>query len=238
MKAWKFILGFVLIAVAVVLILEAVGVISPITSFLGEINFWQALGGIALVGSIIMVLSWKQFWMIFVPLGFLFMIFERNIAHVCGGGEDLINNWLVFGCSILLSLGFLFLIPKKRKIKHKFHGYSRGKSYVKGNRMGATSMYIDCDEFGRTEMEKYIENNLGAIEIHFENPENYAGGGILHLDNKLGAVEIHVPKNWEVRCEDVDLTLGVIDWNKNNENGPLLIIEGKVELGAVDVSRV
>lgn len=235
MKAWKIIVGVLLIAVAALLILEAVGVINPLTGIVGEISFWQAVGGISLGAGIVALLSWGQFWQIFVLLGFLFMIFERNVAYVCGAaGDDIINNWLVFGCSLLLSVGFAFIFSGRKKKK---------KAVVinkSGNKMGATSMYIDCTEFGTVETERCIQNKLGAVEVHFENPENYVGGATLWVEDLIGAIEIRVPKSWRVDCEGVDLSLGVIDWDKNGENGegPLLIIKGNVKLGAVDVERV
>ena len=40
MKAGKIVLGVLFIAAAVVLILEAVGVISPVTRVIGDITFW------------------------------------------------------------------------------------------------------------------------------------------------------------------------------------------------------
>ena len=235
MKAWKIILGIVLIAAAVLLILEAVGVVNPVSSVVGEITFWQAFGGISIAAVIVGLLSWRRLWTVFVPLGFLFMIFERNIAHVCNiEGGELINNWLVFGCSLLVSVGFMFILSGKKKQKKHL------KVSSAANKMGISTIYVDCNEFGNTELVKNIENRLGAIEIHFENPESYLGGATLFIENYLGAIEINVPKNWKVNCEGVNLTLGVIDSPSKAEqtDGPSLVIEGNVHLGAVDVNRV
>ena len=106
--------------------------------------------------------------------------------------------------------------------------------------MGISTIYVDCNEFGNTELVKNIENRLGAIEVHFENPESYLGGATLFIENYLGAIEINVPNNWKVNCEGVNLTLGVIDSPSKAEqtDGPSLVIEGNVHLGAVDVNRV
>ena len=235
MKAWKIILGVVLIAAAVLLILEAVGVIDPVSSVVGEITFWQAFGGIAVATVIVSLLSWRRLWMVFVPLGFLFMIFERNIAHVCNiEGGDIINNWLVFGCSLLVSVGFMFLSSGKRKRKKHL------KTRASTNKMGISTIYVDCDEFGNSELVKNIENRCGAIEVHFDNAERYLGGATLCIENYLGAIEINVPKGWKVNCDGVNLTLGAIDFPSKAEqtDGPTLTIEGNVHLGAVDVNRV
>ncbi|MBR6772196.1 MAG: hypothetical protein IKM29_02265 [Clostridia bacterium] len=241
MKAGKIVLGVLFIAAAVVLILEAVGVISPVTSVIGDITFWQAIGGIAVIAAGTL-LSWKHFGFVFLLIGFLFMIFERNIAYVCGmDGGDIINNWLVFGCSILLSVGFFFLTPKRKKWTGSCRSAGAGVS-VKGksNKMGAASVYIDCEEFGNTDMVRSIENKLGAIEVHFENTESYLGGGTLYIDSKIGAVEICVPKEWKVNTDDLEVSVGVIDTNcdKERADGPELIIKGRVDIGAMEISRV
>jgi len=237
MKVWKIILGLVLIATATLLILEAIGVIEPIASKVGEITFWQAFGGIILCCGIIALLSSGQFWEIFVLLGFLFMIFEKNIAYICGTENDnIMNNWLVFGCSLLLSAGFMFLIPiTNRKKKH-----SGVKVNVKCNEMGAATVYIDCNEFGNSEMVRSVQNKLGALEVYFENTENYGGGATLYIENKLGATEIYVPKNWKLKCDDLNVKLGALEVNQNDSPGdsPLLILEGQIKLGAVEVYRV
>lgn len=237
MKAWKTVLGLVLIVIAVLLILEAVGVISPVTSIIGKITFWQAFGGIFLLCGIATLLSHGQIWEIFVLLGFLFMIFEQNIAYICDmENENIISNWLVFGCSLLLSAGFMFLLPNK---KHKNHAGVKINA-VKCNEMGASTVYIDCDEFGNTEMAHSVQNKLGALEIYFENIESYRGNATLYVENKLGATEIYVPKHWKLNCDDLKVALGALetDHKREHEDGPVLFIKGDVKLGAVEIYRV
>ena len=233
MKAWKVVLGLILIICAVLLILEALGVILPVTSVVGEIGFWQAVGGILLVSGIVSLISEGEFYGIFVLLGFLFMVFERNIAYICGiDGDDIINNWLVFGCSLLLTAGFMFLIPsRKKREKHK--------STVKVNQMSGSEIYIDCAEFGSTEKEYTLNNKFGAIEVHFENVESYNGGGTLNIDSSFGAIEIQVPDNWKIDDNELVVMLGSleIDDSEHASNGPTLKLKGRVSFGAVEVER-
>ncbi len=243
MRAGKIILGLVLIAVALLLIFEAVGIIEPITSIIGEITFWQVIGGIVLVSGIVTLLSAGQFWQIFVLLGFLFMIFEKNIAYICGiEGDDVINNWLVFGCSLLLSAGFMFLIPSETRKKRKNKKQNRGHFalHVNSNEMASGVVYINCEEFGNTDMERSVKNKLGSLEVNFENAASYKGGATLHLENSIGAIEVKVPKSWRVNCDDLILVLGALEVEHEEESAdsPVLILEGRVKLGAVEVERV
>ena len=82
MKGFKIFLGLAFIAIAVLLILEAIGITVSITGVIGEISFWQIIGGIFFISGIIKLLASGEIWEIFVLLGLLFMIFERNIALV------------------------------------------------------------------------------------------------------------------------------------------------------------
>lgn len=237
MRAWKIVFGLVLIAIAMLLMLEAVGIIDPVTSIIGEITFWQAVGGIGLISGIVMLLSAGQLWLIFVPLGFLFMIFEKNIAYICGiEGGDVMHNGLVFGCSILLTTGFMFLVPIKKKKKKDKNVFVN----INSNEMGSSVVYINCEEFGNSDMERSVKNRLGALEVHFENAASYKGGATLYIENELGAIYIYIPKNWRVNCDNVNVSLGTLEVEDEDESDetPILILEGKVSLGAVEVERV
>ena len=239
MKAFKIFLGLIFIAVAVLLILEALGMAVSITGVIGEISFWQVIGGIFFISGIIKLLSSGRFWEIFVPLGFLFMTFERNIAYIAGmESDDIINNWLVFGCSLLLSAGFSFIFPggKKKKSKNKKSGIIIN---IKDNEFGSSVTYIDCEEFGNTVMEQSVKNKFGALEVRFDNVESYKGGGTLHVDNHFGAVEICVPKSWRI-IDNIEVHLGAIDLDNDGDpqDGPTLTVAGDVSLGAIDIERV
>lgn len=241
MKAFKIFLGLAFIAVAVLLILEALGIAVSITGVIGEISFWQVIGGLFLISGIFKLLVSGKFWEIFVPLGFLFMIFERNIAYIAGmESDDIINNWLVFGCSILLSAGFMFILPgrKKKKNRKNKSGISVNVN-LKDNEFGSAATYIDCEEFGNTVMEQSVKNKFGALEVRFDNVESYKGGGTLHVDNHFGAVEICVPKSWRI-IDNIDVHLGVIDLDNDGDpqDGPTLTIEGDISLGAIDIERI
>ena len=239
MKAFKIVLGLVFIAVAVLLILEALGVVVSIPGIIGEISFWQVAGGIFLVSGIIKLLTSGKFYEIFVPLGFLFMIFERNIAYIAGmESQDIINNWLVFGCSLLLSAGFMFILPGRKKKKDK-HNKSGIIINIKDNEFGSAVTYIDCEDFGNTIMAHSVKNKFGSLEVRFDNADSYKGGATLHVDNHFGAIEICVPKSWRI-IDNVDVHLGAIDLDNDGEDqdGPTLTVEGCVSLGAIDIERV
>ena len=243
MKAFKIFLGLAFIAIAVLLILEALGMAVSITSVIGDVSFWQVAGGIFLVSGIIKLLTSGNFYEVFVPLGFLFMIFERNIAYIVGmESQDIINNWLVFGCSLLLSAGFMFIFPgsKKKKRNAKKGAQRSGFCFhIKDNEFGSAVTYIDCEDFGNTIMAHSVKNKFGSLEVRFDNAESYKGGAALHVDNHFGAIEICVPKSWRI-IDHIDVHLGAIDLDNDGEDqdGPTLTIEGDISLGAIDIERI
>lgn len=234
MKGWRVFWGIMFVLIAVLLILDAVGVITPYVSMFGEVTFWQIAGGLFLLSGVVSLIKSRQAWMSFVLLGFIFMIFERNIAYMCYGNEnhDIINNWLLFGCSLLFSAGFMFLIPKKKRKKNV-------KICVNGDAEHTTSIghsekYVDCATFD----EVSFENHLGALEIRFENVEMYRGGGELDIENNLGATEIYIPSTWRLKT-DIDNSLGsveIIGEASEDENAPLITITGDNSLGSIEIN--
>ncbi len=237
MKTGKIFWGLALVILAVLLILDAVGVMAPITGGLGDITFWQVFGGACVLYAAIHLIVSRQVWMSIIFFGFLFMIFERNIAFVCGlGSANIINNWLLFGCTLLLSIGLSMIFPtrKRGKVKHR----KRGKLTFTANEnnMSHADVYIDCASF----TEEFVENNLGATEVHFDNADEYVGGGVLHIENNLGATEIYVPRAWKIES-DISNSLGSVEIEhdgKRPEGAPIIKIVGSNSLGAIEISRI
>ncbi len=230
MKAWKIFwgLGFILLAVA--LILNAIGIVPPLESVVGEISFIAIVGVLLLFSWIVERLCRGKIGEIFIPLAFIYMIIEKNIAYVCGLDDpDILHNGLVFGCAVLLQIGFSIIFSgvrrrkrKKFKVLHK----------TRESSLSSSVKYIDASDF----REEWLENDLGALSIQFENADEYHGGGVLHIDNNLGATKIYVPSSWSY-IHDIDNSLGAVnaDVDGGNPNGPQLVIKGENNLGAISI---
>lgn len=149
MKASRIIWGLLIVAAAVLLILQGVGVLGDFTSMVGELSVWRIVLAVFLLAIIIERMVKLHFDQIFVPLGFIFMLFEKNIAFLCGVDENIINNWIIFGCSLLLSIGVRFLIPRRRK-KIKI-----------SKKIKAGHVHVDINSDDRD----------GPIEVEVEEPE-------------------------------------------------------------------
>ena len=228
-------LGFILLAV--VLLLNAFGVMAPFTSAIGEVSFIAILGGILLFSYVIERLIKCKFGEIFIPLALIFILFEKNIAHLCGRADpDIINNWLLFGCACLLQLGFEILLPKRRRRSKIVEGECDGsKDHWSRSSLTSTVKYINAESF----CDEWIESNLGSCVIRFENIDKYTGGGTLHVENNLGSTVVEVPSSWKF-VHDIENSLGSVsaDIDGGNPDGPILTIRGENNLGSLSIKYV
>lgn len=232
MKTGKIFWGVGFILVAVALILDALGVLAPFTSVVGDISLLAILAALLLLSYTISKLCHGRVGEIFIPLALIFMLFEKNIAMICGLNDtNIINNWLLIGCAALLWIGFSILFPGHRH-KHRKNGHIRVKS---GSNLTSGVTYIDASRFD----EEYVENNLGSLVVRFENVNEYKGCGVLYVDNNLGSTVIEVPSSWRFAVS-IDNSLGSVSApsDAGDEDAPLLLIKGDNNLGSVSVKFV
>ena len=239
MKTGKIFWGLALILLAVLLLLDAFNVLAPLTSVIGKISVWEIVFGLILLSFVVSRICKGKWSEIFVPLAFIFMLFEENISILCNAvTPNIINNWILFLVAILLSAGVHILLHAKENhfvkvnvIDEKIQDKKRKHA---GGSLGHSTVYIDSENM----IPNHVENNLGSCSIYFENPEAYKGEGTLHVENNLGSMKIHVPSAW---CAKVNVanTLGGLTIDENhNETGPVLYICGENDLGSVSVYYV
>lgn len=239
MKTGKIFWGIALILLAVVLLLDAFHVLSPLTGLIGEISVWKIILGLLLLSFVISRLVKRKWSQIFIPLAFIFMLFEENISILCGAvTPELINNWVLFLVAVLLSAGtqILFGANKKHFTKVGVTGNTEQmkKSKHAGCSLGHSTVYIDSENM----IPNHVENDLGACSVYFENPEAYKGEGTLRVDNNLGAMKIYVPSAWCAKV-NVENNLGSITVDeKNHQTEPILYICGENDLGSITVSYI
>ncbi len=232
MKIGKLFWGLSFVLLAVALILDAVGVLAGIESSVGEISILTIVCTLLLFCITAVSISKKHFGFSVVPLGFLFMFIEKNIAFLCNiEGGDIINNWLLLGCSILLWIGIAILLPKNRRRWKVANSVTKIKNH--GN--GSSVRYIDATTLTREK----VENELGSLVVRFENEEAYPGEGELIVSNELGSMVVEVPASWRFACK-VTNTLGAVKSEKccAPADAPLLTITGDNELGSFVVKTV
>ena len=225
-------IGILFIACAVFIILDAVGVS---LGFLNGIPAWTlvmtALCAIWLINDLIKL----KISEIYFPIAFGFMFLEKHIAKWCDLDKDnIINNWLVFLCAVLLCIGTKALTPKRRW-SSKINNFKFDSTHIEKNTRGASTVYIDCND---VEDIAYVKNELGACNVYFSNVETYEGNKTLNVTNELGAMNIHVPSAWKIKTS-IKNELGTVNEPEDGSRGDLVLyIEGKNELGALKIVKI
>ena len=234
MKTWKIFWGAGFILAAAVLLLDAFGIITPFLDVVGGISAIQIVGALLLISFIVSRIIKLKFAEIFVPLALIFMIFEKNIAFYFGlESDNIINNGLLIGCAILLAIGVGILTPKRKREKiFSFKSSSGSKHYEREG--GSATTYFDCKDF----VQENICNRLGETVVHFENEDEYTGGGVLNVDNKLGETVIYVSSRWNVRVNVVSRLGATEQVGHGDKNGPTFTINGNNALGEVLIKFV
>ena len=200
MKLGKLFWGFGLILAGVLILLDALGVLSPLFGIVGRISILALIAGVLLICVIIKELTQGKIASIFIPLALLFMLFEKNVARLFDLPDtNIVSNWLLLLIALLFTIGVSLLLPRnKRSFTFTFHmndkdgedeedddhpgsGHNSASSSI-----SASTVYVDCRSFSPS----IIENNLGSCTVHFKNPDAYLGNGVLRVDNNLGAMQI------------------------------------------------
>lgn len=216
----KILIGILLILVALGIILNAVDV--PL-GFISSLAIGDAILCVALLFLMASLILDRAWFFVPVPLMLIFFFLEDNIAAWLGKSEpNLVSNWLVLGCTILIGIGLSMILGGH-------HKHTRKRDTVS---LGDKSNYIDCATFKKS----WQVLNFGNLDIYFENPDAYKGNGILHVNCRVGNMEIHVPNGWHI-VTDIKTSLGNTEVPKVNfPDGPLLTIEGRNHLGNIEIS--
>lgn len=244
--------GVALILTALLIILDAVGK----SAGLFELSVFKIIVCLLIAAWGVSELIKGRFAHIFLPLGFIFAILQRDIAGWAGhvgpvldeNGEKVIDaatglvktepklfasTWIVIVVALLLQIGFSVLLPK-RKIAldsnaNRHATVERGDGYYE-NDLGASTCYVDASKLGYYK----VENDLGKLDVYIENVETYAGNGTLEVDNNLGQTVVHIPTGWAVDNR-MTASLGSVSCSVPTTGSPMLTITGSCDLGNVSI---
>ena len=176
----------------------------------------------------------KRISHIFLPIGFIFIILQKDISIWVGrGGEKFVSVWVVILAAVLLQAGTSVLLPKKYNgdcaVGTTGGNTSTGSDYFE-NDLGSSACYVDAMRLGYYR----VENDLGKLDVYIENTNEYTGGGTIEVDNDLGQTTIHVPAGWAVDNRIV-ASLGGVSCSVPASGGPILTLVGSCDLGHVNI---
>lgn len=237
----KIVWGVLLIAVAVLVILNAAGVELGV---IGGIAFNRLLLSAVLLAVAICLAIDSTFWLIPFPLAAIFCVLEKDIARWIGSeSTNIISNWLVFGCAALMAFGIsLITSPIKRmrrKAKQKIvsglgavcYDNHNGGNSSSNSCFSSETKFIDCKSFKNY----YYYIKMGNGTVFFENADAYTGGGTLTLECSMGNIDVTVPSDWRIEA-DIKTSMGSTTLPaETDKTGPVLYINGTNKMGSINI---
>lgn len=208
-------------------ILGAVGV-----PFFEEISLGKCFLGVVLAASFLNGLFNLYAGRFFLSAAFLFMLFEGEIAKYAGMKEDnILSNWLVFFCAVLLAIGFSMLLSRFRERKKHKNFIKYGAKHLH-NRFESTVRYADS-----TVSKHVFENRMGNLDVYFDNVDRYEGGTEVLLANHMGRIVVHVPAKWCIECSVKNHT-GQVSAKRGDPEGKKIYITGTNHIGQILVETL
>ncbi|MEI6132113.1 MAG: hypothetical protein WCQ41_04740 [Bacillota bacterium] len=226
-------------------ILSAVSVIAIQTGSFAQIGIQSMLLGAFLVAIIIASLVRVNFFGIFFPIAFLYMILWQplNIMYV--------NYWFVALSALLVSIGFSIIFGKSHR------SWSKCGSGSEYNKSGFNKTIEDIDDnnpsvevkFGAAS--KYLHANalksgrfsasFGELEIFFDEVTLDPEGAAIVVECSFGKLTLNIPRSWRI-IDNTSVSLGEMINNSRPadiaEDAPQLTISGHVSLGGIEIRRV
>jgi predicted membrane protein len=163
-------------------------------------------------------------------------------------GLENYTPWPVLGIALLASIGLsLIFKPLRQKIKKPKNQFCESGNYEEVSeesgeivdchvKFGSSMKYVNSENFCRAE----LECSFGALKIYFDNAKIPSGKGEIVLDVSFAGVEIYVPREWKLILE-ADTTFGAIEEKGpkySTEEGPVVLIKGKVSFSGVDIRYI
>ena len=238
-KISKIFIGILLLLSAVALVVYGIGYEAAIF----QIPIYKLLIGAVIVAWIISKICFgstlRERLKIFLPLAFLFMVFEKEIAAWANlPNENIINNWLVILAALLANIAVIFIFPKKVLKNHSMR-FGR-QNHIQDafesndtNSFSSNTVYIDAASIKKS----YVKNSFGETTVYYQNTDLITENENLELNinNSFGETDVHIPADWVV-TNQMHCVLGEVNTRKNTGNGVRLTITGNSKFGETNIS--
>lgn len=213
---------------------------SQVTSF-DTISAVSVLATVFLSAIIISSVARMEFFGIFVPTAFLYMIYNEPL------GLPFIRPVILVTSAVLAGIGCT-LIFRKRPKKAVFANYPNNQysrpndsmndnnPYVKAS-MGSSSKYLRADALQGGQ----LTVSFGELSVYFDQVRLSPAGAEILIDCSLGALKLYIPRHWNV-VDKIGATLGEVK-NKTQQAQPVLTeppltLSGNVKLGSVEINYI
>jgi uncharacterized membrane protein len=177
----------------IIFLLSAVFVIASQTGVFGQIGVMSISATVFLIAIVISSIVYMNFFGIFIPLPFLYMIYYKHFSLTY------ISPWLLILSAVLVSIGFSIIFHSHSKHRHSkkvefSHELSEhfndaneivddNNPYAKVN-LSSSSRYLhsDCLKSG------HFISNIGVLEVYFDQVQLSPDGAKIHIDCNTGSI--------------------------------------------------
>lgn len=223
----------------ILFLLLGVFVVASQTDAFQKIGFLTYLLAALLVSLIIQSIFSRNFFGIFVPMVFIYNLFQQPLSLPS------ISIWVLLAAAVLTSIGFsiLFKVRPKNIVNIESHSFNQTKESLDDNSpyakvsFGASSKYLHGNNINKGQ---FIAS-FGALEVYFDQAQLSPEGAEIYIDCSFGAVKLFVPKTWRV-TDNLHVSLGGVDNHCKSgspaENAPHLNLVGNVQLGGVEIEYI
>lgn len=220
-------------------LVAAVFVLASQFGSFGHIGLFSILATVLLVALLIEGLIDRNFFGIFVPIAFLYMIYQQPLHLV------VISIWLLLLAAVLASTGLSMIFHKHPHYhchdKHEefyqtTENIDDNNPYAKVS-FGSSSKYLhgDCIKTGQ------FTSSFGALEVFFDQAQLNPEGAEIFLDCSFATIKLYIPRHWIIR-DNVRASLGSVEndvrLNQPAENAPRLTLSGTVQFGSVEIHYI
>ena len=231
-------MGLLFIAIAVVMMLSALG-------FMPDIPWFKLLCGIAIGSWTIKALVDRDFFGMFTSASIIAWIFEEEL-HI----EHLTPFPLLIAAA-LLGIGLNMIFGKKQKIitfsykdddgnwkegsfdDVRSEEWQDGRTVVLENNFNSTNKYVNAAAFSSAD----LENNFGSANIYFNNATIYGKEAVVELENNFGQMNIYFPNTWRASISQ-DSAFGrvnVFGEPNRDMDAPCVIVKAESNFGQLNI---
>ncbi|HBL83533.1 MAG: hypothetical protein A2Y17_00460 [Clostridiales bacterium GWF2_38_85] len=222
--------GLFLLFLAVFIIAIQIGSFS-------EIGTMTIIATALIFAMIITSLIKLQFFGVFVPLAFLYMIFEKplNLPDISG--------WLLILVALMLTAGIDMLFPHHRRRHGVFCRNSSKGEELNGNKVYAKTSFSEASKYLHSESLKNGEFNVsfGELNVYFDQAQLDPNGAEVYLDCNFGSMNVFIPRDWKV-IDKLQANLGSVEHQHNSTvlagDAPCLTLSGNVRFGSIEIKYV
>ena len=229
--------GLILIGLAVVMMLSALG-------FIPDIPWFKLLCAVGLGSWAIQALCRRDFMSSFFTASVIAWIFEDELMI------EHLTPFPLCIAAVFLGLGLNMIIGKRKRMIHMNYRdgedwkegsfedlrngeWKDGRTVVLENNFNSTNKYVNSAAFSSAT----LENNFGSANVYFNNATIYGKEAVVELENNFGHMNIYFPNTWRasISQESAFGRVNVFGEPNRDMDAPCVIVKAEANFGMLNI---